>query len=210
MPLPEKLNNLTNNLSSDNYSDEGEDYEVLPEKEVKDLREELKKMRTFEQTPSKTMQVSMNDLNAKLDKLLAVFDEASKDIKIEEGGLSFQEKMKPLVEKMNKILEQNSEIAEGIVAIADLIRDFRSDLETKGVTVTEKQGSSFAEPSQQIFPQLKPFETQPFPPRMPSQRPAAEMQMQQMPKIAPPPFEAPRSATSPPPMSPPRKRLFGI
>jgi hypothetical protein len=109
-------------------SSEGEDYEILPQKEIAELKDELRKLKEFEITPSKKMQVSLVELNTKLDKLLSIFEEATTALQVEEGGLSFKEKIKPVIEKMNKVLEQNSEIAQGIVAVADLVKDLREDL----------------------------------------------------------------------------------
>ena len=113
---------------------EYEEYELLPHKEIEELRGELHKLKEFEITPTKKLKVGLVELNIKLEKMLKIFDEAREEIKLEEGGLSFHEKMKPMVEKMNKILEQNSEIAEGIVAIADLVKDLKEGLEEKGIT----------------------------------------------------------------------------
>ena len=200
--MPKKFADKDASFSSFNSSDD-EDYEILPEKELKELREELKKNKEFDVAPSKRLHVSINELNSKLDKLISIFDEASRDMKVEEGGLSFQDKMRPLAEKMNKILEQNSEIAEGIVALADIVKDFREDLETKGITVAEKR-PLFAESPPQIT--TPPAEPQPFPPRMQMSRPVGEQMM----RVAPPPFEAPKPPSSPPPMAPPKKRLFGL
>ena len=109
-------------------SPEGEDYEILPQKEIQELKGELQRLKDFEIAPSKKMQVSLVELNNKLDKLLSIFEEATTALQLEEGGMSFKDKMKPVVEKMNKILEQNSEIAQGIVAVADLVKDLREDM----------------------------------------------------------------------------------
>src|SRR3989344_8433907 len=113
-----------------------EEYEILPHKEITELKDQLEKLKSFEVAPTKKLTVNLVELNAKIEKLLNIFEEASRQINVEEGGLTFQEKMRPIFEKMNKILEQNSEIAEGIVAVADLIKDFRTDLESKGLLVT--------------------------------------------------------------------------
>ncbi|MEM2916574.1 MAG: hypothetical protein QXT19_04430 [Candidatus Woesearchaeota archaeon] len=163
--------------------DEGEDYEILPQKEIAELREELRKLKEFEITPSKKLGVQLVELNTKIDKLLSIFEEATTALQIEEGGLSFKEKMHPLVEKMNRILEQNSEIAQGIVAVADLVRDLREDL-GKGVTV--KEPLTISEPQPSFAPPEVPPETPPRPPA-----------------IMPPPG-------LPPPPPPPRKRRFGL
>jgi hypothetical protein len=167
--------------------DEGEDYEILPQKEIQELKDELRKLKDFEITPSKKMQVSLVEVNTKLDKLLSIFEEAMTALQVEEGGLSFKEKMRPVAEKMNKILEQNSEIAQGIVAVADLVRDLREDL-GKGVAV--KETLSAPEPMQlppgQFAPQAYP----------PAGAPAQPM----------PPM--PGMGMPPPP--PPRRRRFGL
>lgn len=202
MALPDKFDDDLNIAAQNNAE---EDYEIIAEKEVKDLRDELKKAKEFEIAPSKRMHISINELNNKLDKLIAIFDETSRNLKTEEGGLSFQEKMRPLAEKMNKILEQNSEIAEGIVALADLVKDFRDDLENKEIAVSEKKESAFAQP--QFFAQQSLQEAEqssPFPARLPPR------QMTEMQRISPPPFESPRPPQNPPPFAPPKKRLFGI
>ena len=119
-------------------TDEGDEYEILPEKDIQNLKDELRKLKDFEIMPSKKLGVQLIELNTKLDKLLSIFEEATTALQLEEGGMSFKDKMKPLVEKMNKILEQNSEIAQGIVAVADLVKDLREDM-GKGVTVRESE-----------------------------------------------------------------------
>ena len=157
-------------------ADEGEEYEILPEKEIQELKEELRKLKEFEITPSKKMGVQLIELNTKLDKLLGIFEEATTALQLEEGGLSFKEKMKPMAEKMNKILEQNSEIAQGIVAVADLVKDLREDL-GKGVTVKEPS----LEPTLSFPPSQ--FSPPPAVPAFPSQG----MPRMMMPGMPPPP-----------------------
>ncbi|MBI4148491.1 hypothetical protein HY490_04330 [Candidatus Woesearchaeota archaeon] len=110
-----------------------EEYELLPHKEVTDLKEQLERLKTFEVAPTKKLTVNLIELNAKIDRLLTVFEEASKQISVEEGGLSFEDRMKPVLEKMNRILQQNAEIAEGIVAVADIVKEFKSVIESKGI-----------------------------------------------------------------------------
>lgn len=165
--------------------DEGEDYEILPQKEIQELKNELQKLKEFEITPSKKMQVSLVEVNAKLDKLLSIFEEAMTALQLEEGGLSFKEKMKPVAEKMNKILEQNSEIAQGIVAVADLVRDLRDDI-GKGPMIKE--------------PTIEPTPPMPAPTFAPLLMPPARAPPA-MPMMMPPGM---------PPPPPARRRRFGL
>jgi len=170
---------------------EGEEYEILPQKEIAELKEELRKLKEFEITPTKKLQVSLVEVNNKLDKLLSIFEEAMTALQVEEGGLSFKEKMRPLVEKMNKILEQNSEIAQGIVAVADLVRNLREDL-GKGVAVKETLGAQepMPLPAETFVPPTSPL------PKAPLQPAPA------VPGIMPPGL--------PPPPPPARRRRFGL
>jgi|GEM_PF-1210550 len=125
-------------MADEPHNSEQEEYELVPYKEIQDLKEELKKLKDVPIPSSKKLQVSMDDLVMKIDRMTAIFEEAGHEIKVEEGGMTFQEKMKPMMEKMNKILEQNSEIAKGIVAVADLINDLKSKLD-EGFTVRKEE-----------------------------------------------------------------------
>ena len=170
---------------------EEDEYELLPHKEIEDLKEELSKLKEFEIAPSKKLQVSLLELNTKLDKLITIFEDATHEMRIEEGGLSFTEKMKPLLEKMNKILEQNSEIASGILALADMVKELK-----------EERGEAprhMPEPEPMPMPQR--MEAPPMPqPMMAPPR--------QMPPIGQMPPGVPPGMPLPP--LPPRRRTFGI
>jgi len=166
---------------------EEDEYELLPHKEIEDLKEELSKLKEFEIAPSKKLQVSLLELNTKLDKLITIFEDATHEMRIEEGGLSFTEKMKPLLEKMNKILEQNSEIASGILALADMVKELK---ESEAPRI--EAPPSFA-PEAQMPPRPPAMEAAPRPPMM--------AQLGPFPPGVPPGMPLP-------PM--PRRRTFGI
>lgn len=164
---------------------EEEEYELLPHKEIEELKEELSKLKEFEIAPSKRLQVSLLELNTKLDKLITIFEDATHELRVEEGGISFTEKMRPILEKMNKVLEQNSEIASGILALADMVKDL-------------KEGEAprrMPEPMEMPRPMMMEA---PRPMAPPMQAP----QMGAMPPGVPPGMPLP-------PM-PPRRRTFGI
>ncbi len=167
-----------------------EEYELLPHKEIEDLKEELAKLKEFEIAPSKKLQVSLLELDTKLDKLITIFEDATHEMRIEEGGLSFTEKMKPLLEKMNKILEQNSEIASGILALADMVKEGKTAQKPE----TEEFGMS-PSPQMQMMPPMQMAPPMPMPPR-------------QAPPAGPMPPGVPPGMPLPP--MPPRRRTFGL
>ncbi|MEM3154590.1 MAG: hypothetical protein QW165_03445 [Candidatus Woesearchaeota archaeon] len=165
-----------------------DEYELLPHKEIEDLKEELSKLKEFEIAPSKKLQVSLLELNTKLDKLIMIFEDATHEMRIEEGGLSFTEKMKPLLEKMNKILEQNSEIASGILALADMVKEM-------------KEAKAEAPPGIEATPEIPPM-----PPQMGMEEPKPIMAPPRPPSGPIPPGVPPGLPL--PPM--PRRRTFGL
>jgi hypothetical protein len=160
-----------------------EEYELLPHKEIEELKDELAKLKEFEITPTKKLRVSLVELNSKLDKLLDIFEDAMRQVQIEEGGMTFHEKMKPIVDKMNKILDQNAQIAEGIVTLADMVKE--------GKGITEKPFPSL--PSREREIPMPPGQGMPLGQGLP---PLPEAPM------------PPRKTIMPPP--PKKKRTFGI
>lgn len=175
-------------------TNEEEEYELLPHKEIEELKDELRKLKEFEITPTKKLRVSLLELNTKLDKLLKIFDEAQHMIKSEEIGMTYKERMKPVVEKMDKILEQNADIAEGIVAIADMVKEMK---EGKAPAEEEEEGLE--------APEMPDFG--PEPPFTPS-GPAPGIPPPGMPPM-PPRGPMPPTPTAPP-APPRRRRTFGI
>jgi hypothetical protein len=149
---------------SPSEEDNEEEYELLPHKEITELKDELRRMRSMPTGAGKD--IELGDLSDKIDKLIAIFTDAMHQMKIEEGGLSFQEKMRPVTEKMNKILEQNSEIAEGIVALADIMNEVKDVVEEK-LKPTPKLGTSrnnfSQQPSMGPVPGMPPMGGSPMP-----------------------------------------------
>ena len=74
----------------------------------------------------------MEKLSDSINTLLSLFKEASSQMHLEEQEASMvAEKIIPIEEKLDQILEQNQKIAEGIVALADLIREMQDDQKRK-------------------------------------------------------------------------------
>ena len=101
-----------------------EDYEIIPLKEVKKLKDEIERLKK-EKTGSPAFAISntLERLASSLEKLFQLFEVAATEIekdKIEEK--SFEEKVQPVIDKMQVLEDQNHDIAEGILALADIIK----------------------------------------------------------------------------------------
>lgn len=101
-----------------------EDYEIIPLKEVKKLKDEIERLKKEKAgSPAFAISNTLERLASSLEKLFQLFEVAATEIekeKIEEK--SFEEKMQPVLDKMQVLDDQNHDIAEGILALADIIK----------------------------------------------------------------------------------------
>lgn len=94
-------------------------YEILPHKEIEELRKELESLREMDVTPTKKLHISIIELNRNVQKLLDIFEEALHEIKVEEGGLLFADKIKPLVNRMDRLehnMENMADVLSNVIA----------------------------------------------------------------------------------------------
>jgi hypothetical protein len=198
-----------------------EEYELMPHRDIVELREELRKLKSLPPEAGRHTEASFEELTKRMDSLIEIFEEAEKTVRIEEGASTFKEKMAPIVEKMNTILKQNSEIAEGIVALADIMSEIKEKLEV-GVIYKAKEAEK-VEPVHMPRPAPMPAPAGPAPgapmppPKAPAPAPGGPM---------PPPLPRPGAPMPPPgaapmpgpmpappgaaPAAPPKKKgLFG-
>ena len=146
-------------------ADEDDDYELLPHKQITDLKKELEQLK---KGPSPESGNQMDKLNDSINNLLGLFKEAASQMHLEEqeGGM-VAEKLIPIEEKLDQVLEQNQKIAEGIVALADLVKDLQ---EQKKKESGQDYGMRMAPPSFGMPPPLNmPPPMNMPPPRQPMQ-----------------------------------------
>ena len=100
-----------------------DEYDLLPHREIADLKDELEKLKKGNLPESKD---SMEKLSNSINNLLTIFKEASVQMNLEEEEANLVAKhLEPIAEKIDKILDQNQKIAEGIVALADMVDDLK-------------------------------------------------------------------------------------
>jgi len=120
-----------------------DNFELLPHKEIEDLRNELETLKTMDAAPTKKLHISVIELNRNIGKLLDIFEEAIHEIKIEEGGLLFSEKIKPLVNRMDR-LEKNIETVADV--LSNVIAPTLNDISDKLIGGPVKEDTSLPPP----------------------------------------------------------------
>lgn len=169
---------------------EDEDYDMLPHKEIVGIKkelEELKKKQTT--TESKSVLNQINQLKDSINNLLDIFKEAQESFKLEEKEPVY---IKNLLDKLDNLAHQNTRIAEGLVAVADMVKEIKGKAEKPKPVI----------PKPAFKPTPPPFDAPPQHMLPPQPMPPPPMQTP-----LPPAFDIP-----PPPEFPqkPRKKgLFG-
>lgn len=108
-----------------------DDFEIVPEKEVSNLKKEISKLKQDPLGQSEAgskLYTTMDNLNESMNNMLNLFKIAADGMQNEEKEEVFlAEKIKPLFEKVDKVIDQNEKIAKALVAIADMIDDLKNN-----------------------------------------------------------------------------------
>lgn len=157
-----------------------EDYEIISRKDIAKLKQEIKELKEGKDSGS------ANNVMNKLNQMLELFKDASLSIKTEKPTSM---KLDAISEKLDKILDQNQKVAEGLLSVVDLVKGVKPDI-TK--------------------PMQGPKPVQPFGPRVPGPMPGPAPQplpRQQRPPIQPqaPGFPKPGMPSLNPMQGPPPK-----
>ncbi|MBI2129202.1 hypothetical protein HYU07_03090 [Candidatus Woesearchaeota archaeon] len=111
-------------------AEENEDYDLMPHRELMNLKrqvDEIKQNPIVNAPSGKELMNSVNDLNRSVGGLLELFKSATDEMRLEDKDQDLAvRKIDPILEKLDKVIEQNKLIAEGLVSISDMIEDFIS------------------------------------------------------------------------------------
>ncbi len=117
---------------------DNDEYELMPHKALAGMKKELAELRTHAASiepktglPKETS-TSIDNLTKSINSMMGLFKKASEEMKLEERDEQLLGKqIKPLMEKIDMLLDQNKKIAKGIVAVADLVKEKIPEIEKK-------------------------------------------------------------------------------
>jgi hypothetical protein len=159
------------------------EYELVSHSKIESLRDELDQLRSVKGKKPSHVDVlsSMHHMTNTLERFMSMFEEAVDEMKAEEKEEEiFLKEIKPLMDKLDQVLEQNEKIAQGVVALADMINDVKMPAYEK------------LETKQELVPETKTM----FSPEQHEYQSVTTFNMPQTP--LPPPTE--KSMPSPPPL----------
>ena len=155
-------------------------------KNISDLKKELETIQDRKDVSPKELYEAVHRLADTVSGMLEVFGAASEQMKLEDKGYEAEaKKHETIISKLDKLIDQNKTIAEGMVAIVELVKEKMGSM--------EKDDSSFPNKSFSK-PEWKPDTSMQRPQPVGSSAPQPFQQMQQ------PSYQMPQQIA--PPMSP--------
>jgi len=180
-----------------------DDYAIVPEKEVRELKDRIESIRKNPLGPygGQDLIESVNNLTRAINSLMTLFETAAEELKLEEReSETIVRKIDPLLARIESISEQNRKIAQGVVAVADMLESAK--MENK----MDRPSMPPPMPEQNLTPPPSPMS----PGMQNIQRPQQMGQRPQMSGQMPLPQQNAIPPMRLPPMPPPRKKgLFG-
>lgn len=110
-----------------------EEYELMPHNEIIELRKELDKLKKNPLGKGKSAENlldAISTLNDSINSLIYVFQHATESLKEEQYHKTERDDtdIHPLITKMNQLIDQNKEIAEGIVSVAEIVKREKKEI----------------------------------------------------------------------------------
>ena len=157
--------------------------EFVPYKDISELKKELEGMKGRKDISAKELYEAVQGLSQTITDMLEVFGAAAEQMKLEEKGYEAESKKhEAIISKLDKMLDQNRTIAEGMVSIVEMVKE--------KIVAPAKEREEMFRQKPEPRPFMKPVEWQPRP--EPAQRTQPMMAPPQMPQqMMPPPMAAP-------------------
>lgn len=184
---------------------EDDEYELLPKQEIEALKKELERLKKNplgDLKEGESLLDSINELNNNIRKLIDIFTKAGADLDQQYNEFN------PMGD-LKSIRDQNEQIAHGIVAVGDLIKEMKEDHK-------KEEAEEEAKPIKQQGPRIPMVTSSPYDLNMGMQPPAPFPQGKDFPdefsaQIPPPPQASGFDNQTIPPLSQDRRRrsLFG-
>jgi hypothetical protein len=184
---------------------EDDEYELLPKQEIEALKKELERLKKNplgDLKEGENLLDSINELNNNIRKLIDIFTKAGADLDQQYNEFN------PMGD-LKAIRDQNEQIAHGIVAVGDMIKDMKEEHK-------KEEAEEEAKPVRQQGPRIPMVTSSPYDLNMGMQPPAPFPQGKDFPEefsaqIPPPPQTSGFDNQTIPPLSQDKRRrsLFG-
>lgn len=187
-------------------------------KDISELKKELEGMKGRKDVSTKDIYDAVQKLTQTMKDILEVFGAAAEQMKLEEKEYeSEQKKHEVIMSRLDKLIDQNKTIAEGMVAIVDMVKERMPAKDEEQMFMPRPEPRPFMKPVQQEW-MPKPG---PMTPRQGTMMPLAQPMQPPISAAMPPELGMPPMQPTPAPdldfpenelkfEEPKKKGLFGV
>src|SRR3989338_5887947 len=147
-----------------------EDDGFVSYKNISDLKKELETIQDRKDVSPKELYEAVHRLADTVSGMLEVFGAASEQMKLEDKGYEAESKKhETIINKLDKLIDQNKTIAEGMVAIVELVKEKMGPMEREETAVKEDAAPLFKQRAESKT-EPKPFARQEWKPDLQRQQ----------------------------------------
>lgn len=169
------------------------DEDLVSYKDISELKRDLEGMKGKKDISIRELYDAVQKLSQRMTDILEIFGAAADQMKLEEKESAFESKRhETIISKLDKILDQNKTIAEGMVSLVELVNK----------NIEEPEHEDIPKPKEDTFFKPRAEPQQPPPPMAPPMAPPQMMGMPQMPMSFGPSVQPPDTGMQMPPMEP--------
>src|SRR3989344_665750 len=145
-----------------------ENYGFVSYENISDLRKELENIQDKKDVSPKNLYEAVHRLADTVSGMLEVFGAAAEQMKLEDKGYEAEaKKHEAIISKIDKLIDQNKTIAEGMVAIVGLVKEKMGSTEKEKSSFPKEDDATMFKPK----PEPKSFSKPEWKPDTPIQRP---------------------------------------
>lgn len=149
-----------------------EEEEFSPYKDISELKRGLEAIKDKKDVSTKELYDAVLKLAQTINDMLEVFGAAAEQMKLEEKELETEtRKHEIIVTKLDKLVDQNKTIAEGMVAIVDMVKERLPEKKEQSLFKAKEEEPPIPAQEPQLFkpapewkpkPEIKPMPAQPM------------------------------------------------
>ena len=171
-------------------------YDLLPHRQINELKRQVDELKAKQEKASpRELLAAMDSLTKTIDSLMGLFQQASQDLKYQLKEEELASGKDSVHEKLDRIIDQNRIIANGMVAVSDMVKEFARQKKP----MPPQRPNNFP-PRQQGFQQQMPQMNQNMQPgamfNSPPQMQQPSPNFNEMPDIPLPSFDEPEKKKS--------------
>jgi len=107
---------------------EDENFEIISSRNLGQMQREVEGLKEQLNSPgfkiTQKFGQSIQTLTDSISELNSIFKTAAEQMKVEEQGGKIEEKLDPIVNRLNEVIEQNRELAKAVLVVVDMLEEF--------------------------------------------------------------------------------------